>query len=70
MNASHRKLTLDKRSAKLFGVCAGIADYTGIETLWIRLGFVAVTLIGSGFPALAYLVLAMVLESKPMSAID
>jgi phage shock protein C len=65
VNASHRKLYLDKGSAKLFGVCAGLAAFTGIDVLWIRLGFVAATLFGSGLPLLAYLVLAMVVEARP-----
>ena len=27
---------LDKQNAKWKGVCAGIADYTGIEVIWVR----------------------------------
>lgn len=65
MNISGRKLYLDKASAKLFGVCAGLAEFTGVDALWIRLGFIAGTLIGSGIPILAYIVMAMVVEPKP-----
>lgn len=65
MNISGRKLTLDKGSAKLFGVCAGLAEFTGVDALWIRLGFIAGTLFGSGFPLLAYIIMAMVVEPKP-----
>ncbi len=65
MNVSGRKLYLNKGSAKLLGVCAGLAEYLGVETLWVRVGFVAVTLFGSGIPFLAYLVLAMAVEAKP-----
>jgi len=65
MNVSGRKLYLDKGSAKLLGVCAGLAEFLGVDTLWVRLAFVAVTLFGSGFPLLAYLVIAMVVEAKP-----
>ncbi|MFC3711131.1 PspC domain-containing protein [Sphingoaurantiacus capsulatus] len=65
MNVSGRKLYLNKGSAKLLGVCAGLAEYLGVDTLWVRLGFVAVTLFGSGIPFLAYLVLAMAVEAKP-----
>ena len=68
MTAPTRKLHLDKTSAKLFGVCAGLAEFTGIDVLWIRLGFVGGTLIGSGFPVLAYIVLAMVVQAKPAEA--
>lgn len=65
MTISGRTLYLDKGSAKLLGVCAGLAEFLGVDTLWVRLGFVAATLIGSGLPLLAYLVMAMVVEAKP-----
>jgi len=65
MTVSGRTLYLNKGSAKLLGVCAGLAEFLGVDTLWVRLGFVAVTLIGSGLPLLAYLVIAMVVEAKP-----
>lgn len=65
MNVSGRKLYLNKGSAKLLGVCAGLAEFLGVDTLWVRLGFVAVTLFGSGIPFLAYLVLGMAVEAKP-----
>ena len=54
---------LDKTNAKLMGVCAGIANYTGIESVWIRVGFVAASLIGCGSPVLIYLVIGLVANS-------
>ena len=63
MNA-RAKLYLDKRRAKFLGVCAGLADFTGIDVLWIRIAAVAVTLLGSGLPLLAYLVIAALAESR------
>ena len=51
---------LDKANGKLMGVCAGIANYTGIESVWIRVGFVAASLIGFGSPVLIYLVIGLV----------
>src|SRR6185436_10995637 len=30
----------DKRKGKIMGVCAGIAEYTGINLLWIRIGLI------------------------------
>lgn len=68
MTDSPRKLYLDKASAKLFGVCAGLADFTGIDMLWIRLAFVGGTLIGSGFPLITYIALAMLAPAKPAYA--
>lgn len=49
MAGQHTKFYLDKQNAKWKGVCAGIADYTGVNALWVRMGAVALTLMG-GFP--------------------
>lgn len=56
---------LDKRNAKLMGVCAGIADYTGFDVLWVRIFMVAGTLLGAGFLVLLYLVIGFMAEAKP-----
>ncbi|WP_448581105.1 envelope stress response membrane protein PspC [Thermaurantiacus sp.] len=56
---------LDKRNAKFLGVCAGIADYTGIDVLWIRVAMVSGTLLGAGFLVLLYLVIGFMAEAKP-----
>ena len=39
MNSPRTTLYRDKTNAKLMGVCSGIADYTGVDTFWVRLGF-------------------------------
>lgn len=67
--ATHRKLYLNKSSAKLLGVCAGLADFFGIDTLWVRLAFVFTVLLGSGLPLLAYIVIAMVAEAGPANCV-
>lgn len=43
------KFQLDRANGKLFGVCAGLANYTGWDVTWIRVGAVLVTLMGA-FP--------------------
>ena len=53
---------LDKSNAKVFGVCAGIADYFGIDTMLVRIGFVAATLLGFGSPILIYLAVALIAD--------
>lgn len=55
---------LDKTNAKLMGVCAGLANYTGIETVWLRIGFVVASLLGFGSPILLYLVIGLVADSR------
>ena len=41
MNSPRTTLYRDKQNAKLMGVCSGIADYTGVNAFWVRLGFLA-----------------------------
>lgn len=55
---------LDKTNAKLMGVCSGLANYTGIETVWLRIGFVVASLLGFGSPVLIYLVIGLVADSQ------
>lgn len=40
---------LDKSNGKFMGVCSGLANYTGVDATWIRVGLVVVTLLGA-FP--------------------
>jgi phage shock protein C len=64
MNSPRTTLYRDKHNGKIMGVCAGIADYTGINVLWFRLAMVilAVTM---GWPILAYFVTGLLLNKKP-----
>lgn len=64
MNSPRTTIYRDKANAKLMGVCSGIAEYTGINVLWIRLGVVALT-IGLGWPILAYFAAGFLLSKKP-----
>ncbi|MBX9813511.1 MAG: phage shock protein C [Proteobacteria bacterium SG_bin5] len=64
MSVSRTKFYLDKQNAKVFGVCAGIADYTGIDPLLVRIGTFVLTL-AFGWPLLVYLVIAWAAENKP-----
>ena len=50
------RFLLNKRDGKLMGVAAGLGDFTGMDPLIIRLGFVALTLI-TGPVALLFYVL-------------
>jgi len=67
MNAPrHTKFYLDKQNAKWKGVCAGIADYTGIDVTVIRIGLVVLTFIGGGpWTLVAYWVAAWLAPVKP-----
>lgn len=61
---SRTTLYRDKHNAKLMGVCAGIASYTGINAFWLRLGMVVLT-ISLGWPLLAYFIAGFILQKKP-----
>lgn len=66
MSASRTKFYLDKSDAKWLGVCSGIADYTGVEAIWVRVGAVVLTFMG-GFPwtLVAYWMIAWLANDKP-----
>jgi len=57
-----RSFRLDKDSGKLFGVCAGIGNYLGIDPLLVRVGFVLGTLFGFGSFILIYLAIALIAD--------
>jgi len=67
MSASRTQFYLDKQNAKYKGVCAGIADYTGIDVLFVRVATVVLTLAG-GFPwtLIAYWMVAWMGNAKPI----
>ncbi|AWW75319.1 recombination protein F [Erythrobacter sp. NAP1] len=56
------KFRLDKHNGKLFGVCSGLANWSGVDALVWRLGFVVCTLLGIGFPILIYLAIALIAD--------
>ena len=49
------------------GVCGGLADYSGIDSVLWRVGFVALTLAG-GSGILVYLILWVLTPSDPLPA--
>lgn len=71
MSASRTKFYLDKQNRKWLGVCSGIADYTGIDATWVRVGAVVLTVAG-GFPwtLLAYGLVAWMADAKPYGLYD
>lgn len=59
-----KKLYRNTRDGKLWGVCAGIADYLEINAFAVRMAFLLLTCL-TGFPVLFYLGALLVLEKKP-----
>ncbi len=62
---SRHRLYRDPEHGLLAGVCAGIADYLGIERIVIRLAFVVALVCFIVPAALAYILLAIALPKRP-----
>ena len=62
---SRYRLYRDPEHAILAGVCAGIADYLGIERIVIRLAFVLALMFFIVPAWLAYVLLAIALPKRP-----
>lgn len=65
MNSPRTTLYRDKHNGKLMGVCAGIADYTGVNVFWVRAAAVFLTFATQGAALLAYFIAGFVLNKKP-----
>ena len=65
MNSPRTRFYRDKAHGKIFGVCAGIADYTGVDVLWVRLATIGLTFMGAGFIPLVYLAVGVFGPQKP-----
>jgi len=63
--ASRTRFYRDKRHGKLFGICAGIADYTGFDVSLVRVGFLAAMFMSGGGILPFYFIAAMVTPTKP-----
>ena len=64
-NSLRTRFYRDKQNGKWMGICSGIADYTGVDVLWVRLGAIALTLMATPLVILAYVIAGSVAEKKP-----
>ncbi|MBR9874937.1 envelope stress response membrane protein PspC [Vibrio sp. J1-1] len=65
---SNRELYRDPANGKLAGVCAGFANYFGVEVWLIRILVISAGLLGGTFLVLlAYVALAFMLEKQPVT---
>lgn len=65
MTSDRTTLYRDKQNGKLLGLCAGIADYTGINALWVRLAALMLIPITSGVIIPLYFITGFLLNKKP-----
>jgi phage shock protein PspC (stress-responsive transcriptional regulator) len=66
-NQSSKRLYRNPDNKKFGGVCSGLAEYMGVDAVWLRLGFlVALFCFGTGF--LAYIILWIAIHEAKTSA--
>jgi len=65
MSARQTKFYLDKQNRKLSGVCAGLADYTGIDVTLIRVGTIFLTFMTGGWTIPLYFVTTWLAQNRP-----
>lgn len=63
--ASRTRFYLDKRHGKVMGVCAGIADYTGLDVTLVRIGLIAAIVLGAGALLPVYFIAGWVASDQP-----
>lgn len=64
MTTSYRNLRRSRKNRIFLGVCGGLAEFFGISSFWIRLGFL-IALIPGGIPGLLlYFILFIVIPAE------
>ena len=67
MTSPRTRFYLDKQNKKWAGVCAGIADYIGIDVTVVRITLVVLTFLSGPWTFLAYFLTAWMAPKKPLS---
>lgn len=62
---SRTKFYLDKRHGKFMGVCAGIADYTGLDVTLVRIMFLGAVFMSGGSVLPLYFIAGFIADDKP-----
>ena len=65
MNGPHTMLYRDKQNGRVMGICAGLADYTGVDVFWIRLGAIGLLFMSGGGIIPFYILAGLLLNKKP-----
>lgn len=63
-----KRLMRDPANQMIAGVSSGLAAYLGIDTVWVRLAFVVLLFVTSGFMVIIYLVMALVMPEAKTAA--
>ena len=62
---SRTRFYRNKRDGKVNGICAGIADYTGIDVTLVRIGLVTAIVLGGGALLPVYFIAGWVADDQP-----
>ena len=62
---SRTRFYRNKREGKVNGICAGIADYTGVDVTLIRIMLIAAILIGAGALLPVYFIAGWIADDQP-----
>lgn len=66
MTPRRTRFYLDKRNGKVMGVCSGIADYTGIDVTFVRVGVLLLSMFATGGVGFAaYFLVGWLADDKP-----
>ena len=65
MSSQRTRFYRDKQNGKLLGVCAGIADYTGIDAIWVRLATIMMLFTLGPIMLAAYFGIGIFANKKP-----
>jgi phage shock protein C len=58
------------QQGKIAGVCAGVAEYTGVETWLVRIIWITGLVLSGGFFFIAYIAGWFILDKKPTNNLD
>ena len=61
---SGKRLYRSRRERKLAGICAGLADYLGVDPVLMRVAWVVLAFLSVGIAILLYLVLIFVIPEE------
>jgi len=70
MSARRTSFYLDKRNSKFLGVCAGIADYTGVDVTIVRILTAVGMWFSGGSLLIGYFIAAWIADKKPYALYD
>jgi phage shock protein C len=60
----NERFLINRGDAKIMGVAAGLADYTGVDVTLVRLGLVAATLLTGPVMILLYVLAGLLAPAK------